>query len=116
MSHRPVIAVVGPCTSGKTTLVDALRERDFSARHVAQEHSYVPDMWQRIARPDLLVYLDVSYEAACRRRNVTWGPERLAIQAERLRHARAHCDLYFDTDSLAPHEILAQVLALIEGQ
>ena len=114
MGTRPVIAVVGPCASGKSTLVDALRERDYNARHVVQEHSYVPDMWQRITAPDVLVYLDVSYEVICRRRRVTWGPEWLEVEAKRLRHARKHCHLYIDTDPLSPEAILERVLSYLQ--
>ena len=58
---RLIIGVVGPCAAGKTTLVAALREMGYNVRHIAQEHSYVPYMWQRLAKPDLLIYLDVSY-------------------------------------------------------
>jgi deoxyadenosine/deoxycytidine kinase len=103
------IAVVGPCTAGKTVLVAALREAGYNARHVAQEHSYVPDMWQRIAKPDALIYLDVSYEVACLRRRIAWGPERLAEQARRLAHARQHCDLCIETDDLSEEEVRARV-------
>jgi hypothetical protein len=97
-------------------LVDALRERDFTAHHVAQEHSCVPDMWQRIVAPDVLVYLDVSYEVACRRRPLEGGPEWLEEQVERLRHARVHCDLYIDTDPLTPEAILERVLSFLRDE
>jgi len=46
--EHPLIAVVGPCASGKTRLVQALRERGYNAREVAQNYSHVPTMWQRI--------------------------------------------------------------------
>lgn len=108
--QRPLIAVVGPCASGKSTLVRALREREYNAREVAQEHSYVPDMWQRITAPDLLIYLDVSWEVAIRRRRSDGGPAWWAEQSHRLRHARQHAHLYLDTDELTPHEVLERVL------
>ena len=57
---RPLIGVVGVCASGKSTLIKGLKERGFNARHIAQEHSYVKDMWKRITNPDLLVFLDDS--------------------------------------------------------
>lgn len=115
-SSQPVIAVVGPCASGKSTLVDELRARGHPARHVVQEHSYVPDMWQRIAAPDVLVYLDASYEVIRRRREISWGPEWLEVEADRLRHARQHCDLYIDTDPLTPEDILGRVLAYLREE
>lgn len=108
------VAVVGPCVSGKSELVRALRAAGYEARHVAQEHSYVPAMWQQISRPDLLIYLDVDYSTAkARRPRITWGPERLVEQGERLAHARQHCDLYLDTSSLTLEEIREGALALL---
>ncbi len=111
---RLKVAVVGPCTSGKSTLVKALKEAGYDIRHVAQEHSYVPDMWQRFTKPDLLIYLDVTYQTAQQRRKIDWGPERLVEQAGRLAHARQHCDLYILTDDLTPDEVLNKVLALLD--
>jgi cytidylate kinase len=104
--ERPLIAVVGPCASGKSQLVRALRAQEYNAREVVQEHSYVPTMWQRITQPDLLIYLDVSWEIACQRRptnaKATWWDE----LSRRLRHARQHADLYIHTDALTPQEVL----------
>ncbi len=111
--RTPRVAVVGPCTSGKTTLVHALREAGYDARQPAQEHSYVPDMWQRLTQPDVLIYLDVTYEAACQRREIAWGPERLEAEAGRLAHARAHCDLYVQTAGLTIEQVREQVLAFL---
>jgi hypothetical protein len=108
---RPLIAIVGPCASGKSLLVRALRERGYNAREVAQEHSYVPDMWQQVARPDRLIYLDVSWQVARQRRPTDAGEHWWTEQAHRLRHARQHADLYIRTDDLPPQEILDQVLA-----
>jgi len=106
-----LIAVVGVCASGKTTLADALRARGYNARQVGQEHSYVPDMWRRITRPDLLIYLDAGLETIRRRRqDPEWPASLLAVQRARLRHARHHCDLYVKTDDLTPEEVLAQSL------
>lgn len=106
----PLIAVVGPCSAGKSTLTRALRAAGYQARHPAQEHSYVPNMWQRITKPDVLIYLDVTYPEARRRRPyIDGGPQRLAEQHRRLAHARAHCDFYLDTTGLSPQEVLEQV-------
>ena len=53
------IVIVGPCASGKTTLVRGLWARGYSgARVVAQEHSGVIDLWKRRGQPDVLIYLD----------------------------------------------------------
>ena len=110
------VAVVGPCSAGKSTLVEALRVAGYDARHVAQEHSYVPAMWQRISKPDILIYLDVSYQAArARRPTIDGGPQRLAEQHRRLAHAREHCHFYLDTSFLQPAEVKAQVFTFLKG-
>lgn len=112
----PRIAVVGPCVSGKTELVRALREAGYEARHVAQEHSYVPEMWRRISKPDVLVYLDVDYGTAkARRPYINWGPERLVEQADRLAHAREYCDLYVETSTLSRQEVCERVFRFLEA-
>jgi deoxyadenosine/deoxycytidine kinase len=112
--RRPLIAVVGVCASGKSTLVAGLRAHGFNARQVLQEHSYVPYMWQRITDPDLLIYLDCSIDTTRSRRNdrhfEAWILEE---ERARLQHARAHCDLYIATDDLTPDEILRQAVAFL---
>ncbi len=112
---RPLIAVVGPCASGKSLLVQTLRARGYNAREVAQEHSYVPTMWQRITQPDLLVYLDVSWEVACQRRPTDVGPDWWDELARRLCHARQHADFYINTDKLTPQEVLERALAFLKS-
>lgn len=108
------VAVVGPCVSGKSEVVAALQAAGYEARHVVQEHSYAPRMWEVMSRPDVLVYLDVNYEAARERRpTITWGPERLEEQAGRLAHAREHCDLYVDTSPLSIEEVRERVLSFL---
>jgi thymidylate kinase len=105
------IAIVGACASGKSTLIECLRRAGYEARHVAQEHSFVPYMWQRIARPDLLIYLDVDHATMSQRRPwLQLRPEDVAEQARRLAHAREHCDLYIDTSRLTAGEVEARVL------
>lgn len=109
------VAVVGACAVGKSTLVSALREAGYEARHVAQEHSYVPAMWQRISRPDVLIYLDADYEAIMARRpTLNFKPVDLAEQRRRLTHARQHCDLYIDTTDLTPAEVRQRCLDHLE--
>lgn len=110
----PLIAVVGPCASGKSTLVNNLKQRGYNARSVAQDHSYVPDMWQRITQPDLLIFLDAELETIARRRRIGWGKRYLADERHRLRHARQHCDLYLATDPLTQEQVLERVLAFLE--
>lgn len=109
-----LIAIVGVCAAGKTTLATALRSRGYNARGILQEHSYVPAMWQRITRPDLLIYLDASLDTVRRRRQDPGFPLDLYEQeCLRLRHAREHCDLYIKTDDRLPADVLACALALL---
>jgi len=108
------IAVVGPCASGKSTLVKALRAAGYDARHPAQEHSFVKDMWQRLIDPDVLIYLDLSHEAYQQRRPMDdAGPEYLAMQRERLSHAREHADLVVETSGMTAEGVREQVLAYL---
>ena len=94
------MAVVGACASGKSSLVTALRSAGYEARHVAQEHSYVPNMWRRISDPDVLIYLDVDLETIKNRRpRLDFELEHLLEQQRRLSHAREHCSLYIDTST-----------------
>ena len=108
------VAVVGACASGKSTLVSALRAAGYEARHVAQEHSYVPDMWQRISRPDVLIYLDVDLAGiSIRRPRLDFREKDLAEQNRRLTHAREHCSLYLNTNIVSPAEVQSQTLAFL---
>lgn len=105
------VAVVGPCASGKSTLVAALRAAGYDARHPAQEHSFVKDMWRRRVDPDVLIYLDLSHEAyRIRRPKDDAGPEYLEMQRKRLAHAREYADLVVDTSELSAEAVRELVL------
>ncbi len=101
------VAIVGPCSSGKSTLRKALVSDGFrNIKMPTQEHSYVKDMWQKITKPDILIYLDVDYPTTLvRRPHIDLGPERVETQNDRLSHAREHADFYLDTSPLSPEEI-----------
>jgi nicotinamide riboside kinase len=109
------IKVVGPCASGKSVLAARLRDLGYDASTAAQDHSYVRDMWQRINPPDVLIYLDVTVDAIRQRgrTGMGWGEEYLGQQRYRLRHARAHCDLYLLTDGMTEEMVLARVLGFL---
>jgi hypothetical protein len=111
----PLVGIVGPCCAGKTTLFQALNALGYAARVVAQEHSFVPYMWQVITRPRWLIYLDVSYPVAQQRRWMDWTPADLDEQHRRLRHAREHCHLYLPTDALTPAQVLEATLEFLKG-
>jgi GTPase SAR1 family protein len=105
-----IIGIVGPCAAGKTTLIAGLKSFGYDARHIAQEHSYVADMWKRLTNPDALVFLDVSYPLTLHRRKLTWTIDEYQEQISRLWHARENADFYVNTDDLSPQEVLSMVL------
>ena len=80
------------------------------ARQIAQEHSYVKDMWLRVTDPAVLIFLDVSFEESIRRRPQTVTEQEHRTQHERLQHAREHADLYLHTDKLTIAEVRSQAL------
>ncbi|MGA2488940.1 MAG: hypothetical protein ABSF99_01960 [Anaerolineales bacterium] len=108
-----LIGVVGPCGSGKSTLTAGLTRLGYRARHIAQEHSYVKDMWQRLTKPDILIFLDASWPSTCQRRKLDWTEAEWQEQQNRLSHARANTDLFLDTDRLSIDEVLFQVIKFI---
>lgn len=110
-----LIGVVGPCGAGKSSLVAGLQVQGFRCRHIAQEHSYVPDMWKRLTNPDVLIYLDVSYENSIIRRKLDWTYAEYAEQLRRLVHARQYTDLYIDTNPLTVMEVLDTALSHIKA-
>jgi RNase adaptor protein for sRNA GlmZ degradation len=113
MSNRPLIGVVGPCGAGKSTLIAGLEAHGYACRHIAQEHSYVKDMWRRISNPDLLIFLQASFPISTARRQLDWLERDYAEQQRRLAHAHEQADLIVETDSLTPEQILELVLAFL---
>jgi cytidylate kinase len=112
---NPRIAVVGPCGAGKSALVERLRPLGYNIRAVSQEHSYVPDMWRRVAHTDILIYLDATLETIAKRRDINWGQDRLDALNTRLRHARAHADLYLPTDDLTADTVAQKVVVFLDS-
>ena len=109
------IAIVGPCAAGKTTLARGLQENGWPARQIAQEHSYVADMWKRFSRPDLLVFLDASFEICTARKHLNWSRAEYEEQHRRLVHARQYCDVYLNSDAMGADEVLKEALNLIKA-
>ena len=71
-------------------------------------------MWKLVTRPDLLIYLDVSWHIASQRRRIDAREGWWAELARRLQHARQHADIYIDTDNLRPPELVDRAIALID--
>jgi len=111
-----LIGIVGPCSAGKSTLIRNLQRKGYICRHIAQEHSYVPQMWQKIVNPLVLIYLDVSYEVSIQRRPLNLTTAEFDEQKKRLRHAYQNADISLFTDPLSPEEVFAEVLASLEDQ
>lgn len=114
ISKRKLIGIIGPCCAGKTTLIKNLNTHGYTARHIAQEHSYVQDMWKRLVDPIVLIYLDVSYPVSKRRRSMNLSQREFDEQRERLTHAHDNASLYIHTDTLSPSEVAHKVLNFLE--
>ncbi|HNS07503.1 MAG TPA: hypothetical protein PKZ26_01010 [Anaerolineaceae bacterium] len=110
-----MIGVVGVCASGKSTLIKGLIQQGYRCRHIAQEHSYVPDMWYRLSRPDILIFLQVSYEITLKRKNLNWNKSEYETQLQRLQHARQNAHIIIDTDLLTPEELVARTISEIQS-
>ena len=110
----PLVGVVGPCGSGKSTLITGLEKYGYACRHIAQEHSYVPAMWQRIAKPDILIFLDASFAVSTARRQLIWQKKDHDEQYRRLSHAREHANVVIDTDDLTTDQVLKKVLGFLQ--
>ncbi|MBI1795245.1 MAG: hypothetical protein HYR70_13800 [Chloroflexi bacterium] len=113
---KPLIGIVGPCGSGKSSLLAGLEQKGYRCRHIAQEHSYVQNMWERITNPDVLIFLDATFEVSTRRRRLNWAKADYDEQLARLTHARQHADLIIETDLLSMEEVLARTLEFLQHQ
>ncbi|MFL5760570.1 MAG: GTPase domain-containing protein [Thermomicrobiales bacterium] len=108
--RQPHIVVVGPCASGKTTLVEELKIRGFDAAVCGQEHSEIPNLWQH-SNPDVLVLLDIDLETIRSRRGQDWSESIYHVQLERLRQARGAADLIIDTSASSTQRTIEETLA-----
>ena len=105
-----LVGVVGPCGSGKSTLVAELEKHGYACRHIAQEHSYVQAMWQIISKPDILVYLHASFPVSTTRRKLNWQEKDYEEQLRRLSHAHEHAHIIINTDDLTPEQVSQKAL------
>ncbi|MBK9926606.1 MAG: hypothetical protein IPP66_15125 [Anaerolineales bacterium] len=114
-STSPLIGVVGPCGSGKSTLIAGLNQHGYTCRHIAQEHSYAKAMWQIISKPDILIYLHASFPVSTMRRKLDWQEKDHTEQLRRLSHAHEHAHIIIDTDDLTPDQILKKALDFLQN-
>lgn len=113
-ANHLLIGVVGNCVSGKTTLVQGLKQAGYQAVNIPQEHSVTPRFWRKF-NVDFLVFLTCTLATAQVRRKIPWGQIRLDQQAAILADARAHCQLHLPTDDYTIEEVLQLVIGAIEA-
>lgn len=111
--NSPRVVVVGPCASGKTTLVARLKRLGVDARVSGQEHSAIGNLWRRLD-PDVLIALDIDLETLRLRRTPDWPRSIYEVQRERLRDAFGVADAVIDTSSVTEDDVVRQVLELLK--
>ncbi|MDE3090557.1 MAG: hypothetical protein KGJ80_14345 [Chloroflexota bacterium] len=109
------IGIVGPCAAGKTTLANNLRALGYDASDIAQEHSQAQTMWQRIARPDILIYLDAALPTLRARLQVDWEQSYLDELNRRLSDARSHAHIVLRTDDLSENAVCQRVVEFLRA-
>ena len=109
----PRVVVVGPCASGKTTLVANLAALGVDARVSGQEHSAIRNLWRRL-EPDVLIALDIDLDTLRARRSPTWPAALYAVQHTRLKEAFEAADVVIDTGIASEDEVLETAMAVIE--
>ena len=107
-----LIGVVGVCASGKSTLIRLLTDRGYRCRHIAQEHSYVQNMWKRLTNPDILIFLEVSYTKTLTRKKINWTIDEYNLQLQRLGNAYENADIRILTENITP----GQLIDLVENE
>ncbi|NLY10594.1 MAG: hypothetical protein GX020_02730 [Firmicutes bacterium] len=113
--RRPLIIIVGVCAAGKTTLQNGLRKLGLNAHSIAQEHSVSPRFWRR-KNPDVLIYLECTYETTKQRKAVRWGIETHNRQKEILKDARENADIFITTDGFLPEELIETALSELRAK
>lgn len=109
------IVVVGPCASGKTTLVNALCALGYDARACAQEHSVIAALW-RHSQPEVLIALRADIDAVRRRRGKHWPAWLHEVQMRRLANAYASADLVIDASTQGAKAVLNAVVGFLENR
>lgn len=106
------VVVVGPCASGKSTLVNGLREHGYDAVVCSQEHSEIPTLW-RHSDPDFLIMLEIPLETIRDRRGAEWPESIYRAQIDRLAAARGAADVVIDASTADANHVLSTALERI---
>ncbi len=107
------IVVVGPCASGKSTLVRNLRNHGFDAYACAQEHSAVPRLWAH-QEPDVVIALRTGLETIRKRRGAEWSETIYEAQMHRLHDAYEAAGLTIDTSDDDESGALQRAIVFLE--
>jgi ABC-type glutathione transport system ATPase component len=91
-----IVAIVGPCASGKSTLAANLRAIGYDARVSGQEHSEIVTLWKRLGA-DVVVALHIDIGTLRARRGETWSQTLFDKQLARLRDAYEAADIHVNT-------------------
>lgn len=108
------VVIVGPCASGKSTLVRNLRARGVDAHVSGQEHSEIRNLWQR-QQPDVVIGLILDLDTLRERRGATWSQALYDTQQRRLEQAYAVAEIVLHTGELGEEEVVERVMMLISG-
>ena len=119
MTERPEslgrITIVGPCASGKSTLVRALRMHGYDAHATSQEHSAIPALWN-IRQPTTLIALQADLESVrLRRQDARWSREIWFEQQERLLNAFENADYIANTSNRSANDVVRDVLGFLSS-
>lgn len=108
----PKVVVVGPCASGKSTLVRNLRNEGIDAFVAGQEHSAIRNLWAK-RDPDIIVALDIDLETLRERRGASWPSNLYRAQHERLSNAFAAATAIIDTGCVPEEVVAARVIEIV---
>lgn len=114
-SHPPPlrVVVVGPCASGKSTLVERLTRAGYDAYVCSQEHSEITTLWQHLG-PDAVIALDVDLATIRIRRGDDWPDTIYQEQRKRLGAAWDAADIIIDTSVTSADETFARALNALD--
>lgn len=110
----PRVVVIGPCASGKSTLVAGLRRLGYNAAVCGQEHSDIPTLWRHTA-PDVVIALTIDLATLRQRRGSEWPEWLYLVQQRRLQQAVSSATVQIDAARLDAPAVLREVTARLSA-